>query len=373
MNKHRIILVFPGPNYNLEYSLKERCEKLSANYRGTIITSGPRHQTLIYDQFNIICFKDPLTKSFVSTVGFIFYSLYFLSKARLQQDKYELFITYDPLKTGLIGALFAPLFGARLLVEVNGDYTQDIIYADIPSRITRCLKKWAMITVERFVLKRATGIKCLYQGQVDVFKPFKPKVQEVNFADYVNCDHFENMGDTNEILFAGFPFHIKGVDILIEAFKKVAGQHTDWKLKILGHYPDMAELNKHMDNHPQIFHHLPVDISMMPNHIGHCGIFVLPSRTEAMGRVLVEAMAAGKPRIGSNVGGIPTVIQNNVDGLLFESGDSNELAQQMSRLMSDAKLRRDIGKNARIRYESDFTSERYFDQLKTFYTNVLKQ
>jgi glycosyltransferase involved in cell wall biosynthesis len=365
------MIVIPGPNYNLEYSLKQRCEKLSNNYRGTIITSGNRYKKLRFGQFEIICFKDPLVKSFISTIGFLFYSLYLLPKAKLGGDKYELFITYDPLKTGLIGALIAPLFGARLLVEVNGDYMQDIIYASITGALRKHLKKWAMISVERFVLNRASGIKCLYEGQVDAFKPFKNNAKQTHFANYVYCDQFKNLGETSEILFAGFPFHIKGVDILIKAFKKVAENHQGWKLKILGYYPDMTELNVHIDGHPQIFHHPPVDTSKMPEQMGLCGIFVLPSRTEAMGRVLVEAMAAGKPRIGSDAGGIPTVIEHDIDGVLFKSEDVDALALQLDRLMSDPYLRERLGKNARERYETDFTANKYFERLNNFYSKVL--
>lgn len=371
MIKKRIFMVSPGPNYNIEYTLRQRCERLSDNYRGVIITSGSRYESAEYGEFKVICFRDPLTKSFISTFVFFFSSIYLITKAIFERDKYQLYITYDPLKTGLIGALVAPLFGVRLLVEVNGDYMQDIIYASIPNFYRRQLKKWMMVSVEKFVLDRASGIKCLYKGQVDAFKPFKHEALEANFPDYVNGDCFKNLGETKEVLFAGFPFLIKGVDILIEAFKAVADKHKDWKLKILGYYPDMTEMNTHIDNHQQIYHHPAVDASEMPEQIGRCGIFVLPSRTEAMGRVLIEAMAAGKPRIGSKIGGIPTTIENNVDGLLFEMGNAPALSEQLDRLMSDASLRKELGDNARARYESEFTSQKYFAHLNDFYMQVI--
>ena len=364
-------MLTPGPKYDLEDAFKLRCEKLSEYYRGVVITSSDRYSTATFGEFKIICLRDPLTKSFISTFGYLFLSIYLLAKGLIVGDKFKLYVTYDPLKTGIVGALVAPIFRARLIVEVNGDYMQDVIYLSIPGFYRRHFRKWLMVTIEKFVLNRAYGIKCLYKGQVDAFKPLLNNAKVVNFPNYVNGDGFKNLGERKEILFAGFPFLIKGVDILIEAFKLIADKHKDWNLRILGYYPDTTELYSHIDGHPQISHQPPVDHDEMCEHIGHCGIFVLSSRTEAMGRVLVEAMAAGKPRIGANVGGIPITIEHDVDGLLFEKENPQALAEAMDRLMSDSELRVKLGENARVRYEKRFSEEVYFKSLHDFYSQML--
>jgi len=307
----------------------------------------------------------------VSSFGFLLVGFFQLVKAKLVGDKYDLFITYDPLKTGLIGVLLTSITGTKMLVEINGDYTQDVIYAEIKNVYKRKFKKWLMITVEKFVLNHVDAVKLLHEKQIDFFKPLKRGIKIGCFPDFVNTSSFRNLGETKEILLVGFPFMIKGVDILIEAFKKVSDKHNDWKLKILGWYPDMTLLNKAMDNHPNIYHHPPVDRAEVAEHIGKCGIFVLPSRTEAMGRVLIEAMAAAKPRVGANVGGIPTVIEKDVDGLLFESENIDELSVLLDRLMTDKRLREELGHKARERYEIDFTPEMYFRQLNEFYRDIL--
>ena len=56
--------------------------------------------------------------------------------------------------------------------------------------------------------------------------------------------------------------------------------------------------------------------------MARCRVFVLPSRTEAMGRVLIEAMAMGKTCIASAVDGIPHYVRDEDTGLLFRSGDA---------------------------------------------------
>ena len=368
---HKIFILSPGPKYNLENAFKERCESLSLQYRGRILTSGPKYERQRYGEFDVICIKDARAKSWASTVGFVLISLWEIIKAIIIKDRYRLFVTYDPLKTGLIGTLVSAITKIKLVVEVNGDYMSDAIYAPIDNFYKRHLRRLLMIWVEKFVLNHASGIKLLYPAQIDSFKPLPHQPYISCFPNYVNAGAFSNNGDTKEVLFAGFPFAIKGVDILIAAFKIASTKHPDWTLKILGHYPDKTQLNQHIDGHPKIHHLKAVDPSEMPLQIGACGIFVLPSRTEAMGRVLVEAMAAGKPRIGANVAGIPTVIDNNSDGLLFESENVEDLANKLDALMSDENLRTQIGKNARKRYLEHFKPEFYFHRLNAFYSDVI--
>jgi len=371
--KSKLFLLSPGPNFNLEFSLRNRCENLSKNSCGLVLTSGPKYQKVKYGNFTVICIKDPLEKSLISSLGFLVVGFYQLLQAKLTGDKFNLFVTYDPLKTGLIGVLLTSLTGTKMLVEINGDYTQDVIYSEIKNVRKRKIKKWLMITIERFVLNHVDAIKLLHDKQIDFFKPLKRDVKIGRFPDFVNTHSFRNLGETKEVLFVGFPFMVKGVDILIEAFKKVSDNHEGWKLKILGWYPDMTLLDRYIDNHPNIYHHPPVDRSEVAEHMGKCGIFVLPSRTEAMGRVLIEAMASEKPRIGANVGGIPTVIDKDVDGLLFESENINELASLLDSLMADKNRRQELGKKARERYEVTFTPEKYFEQLNNFYKEILAE
>jgi len=366
--KKRILIITPGPKYNLSNAFEDRCFNLSKLFCGTILTSSPIKTKVRYSDFLIDCVKDPFGKSLFSTVGFIYLALRYLMAARATQ-KYDIVVTYDPLKTGLIGLLVAKLTGTRLVVEVNGDYTSDWNYAEIKSPFKRAFKKKAMLFVEKLVLKNADGVKLLYENQVDFFKPLAKPIVRV-FPDYVNGSRFINYRENKEILFAGFPMYVKGLDLLVEAFSRISDLYPDWTLKILGYYPNASELRDLIGDKKNIFHHLPVDPDLMPHHIGHCGIFVLPSRTEAMGRVLVESMAAGKPRLGSDVGGIPTVINDKVDGLLFESENVEDLANKLGMLMSDARLREKLGLNAAQRYQSEFQPSVYFEKLANFYNSI---
>jgi glycosyltransferase involved in cell wall biosynthesis len=85
--------------------------------------------------------------------------------------------------------------------------------------------------------------------------------------------------------------------------------------------------------------------------------FVLPSRVEGMPNALMEAMALGVPSIASDVGGVPELIEDRTTGLLFSSGDSRGLANQIRLLRQDAGLRQTLGERARVKVQTQFTVE----------------
>jgi glycosyltransferase involved in cell wall biosynthesis len=76
-------------------------------------------------------------------------------------------------------------------------------------------------------------------------------------------------------------------------------------------------------------------------------LLVLPSLNEGMGRVLLEAMAAGRPVVASRVGGIPDLVRDEENGLLVPPGDEQALAAGIARLLQDRPLARRLGEAGR--------------------------
>ena len=97
-------------------------------------------------------------------------------------------------------------------------------------------------------------------------------------------------------------------------------------------------------------------------------IFVMNSKSEGGPRIAVEAMACGLPVIATKVGVMPEVIIDGQNGV-FTTGESDDLAQQMQRLLQDAELRERLGAEARKvldRFERGLIIRRYADYLKSF-------
>ncbi|MDB5103895.1 MAG: group 1 glycosyl transferase [Fibrobacteres bacterium] len=375
IKRNRLLFILPGPLWEIKDSLRKRMERLSERYEGRILTSMPEAGEHKLGNFTLKALRHRrggLWKPWMN-LKFLLYGCLTALKARFGSEGWDLVVTYDPLRSGLIGLLVARLAGARFAPEVNGVYDSYANYLDGGPGFMLAFKKWLYPRIVGFTLARADGIKTLFPAQLKRYRErIRTPVVE-HFFDYVDLEPFQDLGEEKVILFVGFPFRLKGVDLLIEAFKQVAPRHPGWKLKILGWFPDDRELKESMGGHPDIFHHPPVYSPEMPSHMGRCGIFVLPSRTEAMGRVLLEAMACGKPLVGSDIEGIPTVIENGVNGLLFKAGDADDLAAKLDRLMGDPVLRKSLGMAGRMRSVTEFNANHYFQRLLDFYGRVLRQ
>ena len=366
-----LLLLFPGPVYHLPDYFQHRLEGLSTGARGTVLLNGEKDASARFGSFDVLVSADGPGSRLRSWLARFPRAVTLATSQARAGDPYDAIVAYDPLKSGVLGWWIGRQGRIPLIVEVNGDYTARANYRDVSTSFGRALKRLAFMTVERFTLSRSRGIKLLYTKQIEAFESASRSSIVRTFPDYVDISRFDNLGDEPVILFVGFPFFLKGVDLLITAFRRIADDFPEWRLKLLGWFENLDEVKACVAGHPRIEIHRPVRYHEIPDHIGRCGIFVLPSRSEAMGRVLVEAMASGKPCIGSNVGGIPTVIQHEDTGLLFPSGDVTALAEALRRLMSDAVLRRTMGDRGQAYVREYFSPQAYFQQVDAFYRDVI--
>jgi len=89
---------------------------------------------------------------------------------------------------------------------------------------------------------------------------------------------------------------------------------------------------------------------------------VLPSRCEAMPLTILEAMAMGTPVVGSDVGGIPELIEHGRSGLLFKCDDAIGLGDSLLQLARSPELRRELATSAQSRYWSNFSRKHLVDR-----------
>lgn len=112
-------------------------------------------------------------------------------------------------------------------------------------------------------------------------------------------------------------------------------------------------------------------------HFAGCDVFCLPSivRAEAFGVVLVEAMAASRPIVATNIAGsgVPWVNLHDVSGLNVPVGDGVAMAKALDRLICDPELRSRLGRGARNRFETMFTSKRMVSNAVEIYTKMLRE
>jgi len=101
-------------------------------------------------------------------------------------------------------------------------------------------------------------------------------------------------------------------------------------------------------------------------------LVALPSSSEGMPLTVIEAMAAARPVVASNVGGVPEVVVDGVTGIVVPAGDREALAEALAALLADPERRRAMGAAGRRRYEERFTLERMAEAYAGVYRRILE-
>lgn len=160
----------------------------------------------------------------------------------------------------------------------------------------------------------------------------------------------------------------KGMNYCIDAMSILRQKHKNIKLIIVGDGELRGELEKQVKDLKLEgvvkFLGFRRDIDLILNATD---IFVLASVFEPFGIALIEAMSMEKPVIGSDSGGIPEIIENDITGFLFTPKDSKQLAEIVDRLIKDEKLRIEMGIRARKAVEQKFEAKNYVKLLETIY------
>ncbi len=136
----------------------------------------------------------------------------------------------------------------------------------------------------------------------------------------------------------------KGLDTLIEAFAAYAHEAPSTVLVIMGegsHWARLQKLVQIYDLADRVV--LSGFVPDAARHLSALDVFVLPSRTEALGYALLEAGNASLASVGTRVGGIPEILTDGETGLLVEKNESVELAERIRSLVTDSLLRKKMG------------------------------
>lgn len=177
--------------------------------------------------------------------------------------------------------------------------------------------------------------------------------------------HFSE-SDKGYVLFLGRLSAEKGVETLLKAH---ASSSKKWPLRIAGTGPLSKALQSRYPD--AIFlGHMTGDA--LHRTIAEASLVVIPSECfENCPMSILEAMAYGKPVVGSRMGGIPELIVDGVTGKLFTAGESEELRSVLDELMVDGARRHEMGKCARARAELEFDLEHHNHRLLKIYLSAL--
>ncbi len=238
----------------------------------------------------------------------------------------------------------------RVIVELHGDWrTATRLYG---SHLRRALEPLTE-PVARAALRRADVVRTISDYTTGLIRPLGREPAAV-YPAYVDLTAFltrppQPLPEDPRALFVGVLERYKGVDLLDSAWRAVAARVPDAQLRVVGEGPDAARIEALASDFPGRVRWTPrVAPDEVARALDEATVLVLPSRSEGLPRIVIEAFCRGRPVIGSTAGGIPDIVEDGVSGLLVPPEAPAALADAVVRVLSDRELADRLAAGARI-------------------------
>lgn len=286
----------------------------------------------------------------------------------IKKEKIDCIIAQSPSIDGVLASLLKRVTGKPLIVEVHGDWVESIFFYH--KLRFEGVYRWLFTFFGKISLKRADKVRVISSFTEKLARQYSGDKPYYKFPTFTDINVFLQEKNTFwelSILYVGVLYRLKGVHFLIKALKKIQDKHPEVKLVIVGEGPYKKELDdliigldvKNVEFTGRLF------IDGVVDQMKKCSVLVLPSLSEGLGRVLIEAAALGKPLIGSNTGGIPDIVHDGVNGYLFEPGNIEKLAEKLDFVFSDLEKAKTMGAKGKELMSAEYSTEKYFsDYLK---------
>lgn len=181
--------------------------------------------------------------------------------------------------------------------------------------------------------------------------------------------------DEKIILSVGAIHKQKGYHLLLRILPDIL-QTQQVKLVIIGtgfYLSDLKSIAKRLNISDKVIFTGRVSDEDLPKYYNLADVCVFPTlRMEGLPLVVPEAMACEKPVIASRIGGIPTAIENNKDGILIEPGNLAELKAKILAVLSDEELAKKLGENARKKVVERLSLDRMVEDTIVVYESVIR-
>ena len=226
-------------------------------------------------------------------------------------------------------------------------------------------------------LHKATAIAGIGSLATNDYRARFPEPIHFNIPYFCDLSQFQKAsgrsGKSQEFvfLFCGQMIARKGVDLLLEAFLRLAEEHKHTRLFLVGRNADLPGLLLKYPYSDQIEYNGFQSPNTLPQCFSQADAFVLPSRHDGWGVVVNQALGAGLPIICSEaVGAAHDLVEPEVNGLVIPSGDADALYQAMKRLVENPNISKRWGA-ASLEKSKSWTSQEGADRWVSAINEVL--
>jgi glycosyltransferase involved in cell wall biosynthesis len=268
----------------------------------------------------------------------------------------------------------ARLLGTRvaLVVESHGEFEASVFryrrvrLAGAYRAIMPSAARWALNQAD--VLRAVSGST---RRQLEAWAPGRPVVTFPAWTDinvFVEAGRGHQRRET-EVLYAGVLVPGRGILDLLEAFGHLAPMIPESRLRLIGresHAQYAGQLRAHvraagLEGRVAFVDQLPQ--ADLARYMARAAVLVLPSHSEGLGRVVLEAMATGAPVVTTRVGGLPEVVQDGVTGFLVPVSDVAALAERLAWVLRHPEEAREMGQRAAAFVRARVSAESYVAAL----------
>jgi hypothetical protein len=179
-------------------------------------------------------------------------------------------------------------------------------------------------------------------------------------------------GRSEEIGFVARLDHAKGVMVLLEAFAAIAPRWPQLRLHLVGQGDASAAIPARarelgIAERVRISGYIEGSVDEL---LESFRIYAFPSFHEGLPYSVLEAMRAGCTIVSTNVGGIPEILRDDVEGLLVPPRDADALARALNTLMSDTRLSERLGSSARARFQQNYLLQNFYAATRSAFADA---
>jgi len=320
-----------------------------------------------------------VANKYLNVLYFTFFG-FFKIRQLIKKYNFEVFQASDA-GGAILALIVSKLYRKRFIFEVQGDIF------DYPSSVGGRVHSSLVKLFSRILVKRADYIRIvspfLYEPldklNIDRNKIFliPPRCDSKLFNEKNVDQQKPKKFDENKynLIFVGNLIIAKGVDILLEAFALILKENSNIGLAYVGEGEEKVRLisrSKELGINEKVIFLGRVEYEKIPTIMYYSDILILPSIEEGVGRVILEAMSMKLPVIASNVGGIPLVIDDLKEGLLFEVGDVEALKNHVLFLIKNKSFSEKITKAAYQKFLDNYEYEVSINMFLNMYKSILE-
>lgn len=301
---------------------------------------------------------------YLSAIGYLLFSVVLYLKLQHSRENIRLVHAQYVFPQGLFGLLLVRLLKVPVIITAQGsDVNIDMMNNSLFRALYLIVLRRADMVI---VVSKPMQHLLLQLGISSVYLP--------NSVDTISIRPHPESGNKNAILFIAAMIERKQPLLLLHAFERITEQVPTATLVMCGKGPLENSLRKEVETkrlQEKVMLLSYVDGPAMNALLSNGGIFVLPSLSEGTSLALLEAMAAGLPVIVTRNQSHTSILEHGINGLLFEMGNVEELAEEILLVISDVRLRSRLSKSARYLCETQFSNTTIGNKLEKLYLGVV--